>query len=96
MEKNMKCVISETGVVSYNEKTILDEQTKFCKELYAKDETIAFPLKPDSSEWVLSDVECKLCDQPFLVDKFFYAMMTIKSNKVPGLDGITIEFYRKF
>ena len=45
MEKNMKCVISETGVVSYNQKTILDEQTKFYKELYAKDETIAFPLK---------------------------------------------------
>ena len=45
---------------------------------------------------MLSDVECKLCDQPFLVEEFFDAMMTLKSNKVPGLDGITIEFYRKF
>ena len=23
-------------------------------------------------------------------------MMTLKVNKVPGLDGLTIEFYRKF
>ena len=36
------------------------------------------------------------CDKPFSIDEFFDALMTLKGNKVPGLDGITIEFYRKF
>ena len=39
LEKNMKCVITDNGVVSRDQNTILNEQTKFYQELYKSDQT---------------------------------------------------------
>ena len=35
----MKCVITDNGVVSRDQNTILNEQTKFYQELYKSDQT---------------------------------------------------------
>ena len=95
-EKNMKCIITEEGAVISDQDQILKEQMKFYQNLYAQDTTVQFKLKPENGERTLSDTEQQLCEQPFSKDEFFDALMTMKPNKVPGLDGFTIEFYRKF
>ena len=44
LEKNMKCVITDTGVTSRKQNVIMDEQTKFYKNLYNRNASIAFTL----------------------------------------------------
>ena len=96
MEHNMKCVINDHGEAIYDQNRILEEQTKFYQKLYEKDESIKFQLKPSKEERLLTTAEKEFYEQPFTKEEFFDAVMTLKSNKVPGLDGLTIKFYRKF
>ena len=35
----------------------------------------------------------ELLEEDISLDKFFDAVMTLKNGKVPGLDGLTVEFY---
>ena len=96
LERNMKCVITSNGNISYDQKEIMNEQTRFYKELYTSDHTINFNLVPDESEKLLEKGDKDFCDRPFTKEEFYDAMMTLKPNKVPGLDGLTVEFYREF
>ena len=96
LEKNMKCVMLDGGQCSFNQKTILDEQVRFYKELYSSDADIHFALSPEKTERVLNDMERSFCDEEIKKDELFDAVMTLKSDKVPGIDGLTVEFYRKF
>ena len=41
-------------------------------------------------------MEKTLCNQEISIAELFDAVMTLKSDKVPGIDGLTVEFYRKF
>ena len=96
LEKNMKSVILDSGKTTCSQKRILNEQTKFYKELYCRDSDVSFHLSPDRGERRITDIDRINCDSDFKPDEFFDAAMTLKSEKVPGLDGLTIEFYRKF
>ena len=95
-EKNMKAVYTDDGRLNTNQKTIHDEITKFYKELYKENTNVHFSLKPEKNESLLSEVDKHLLEQPLEPDEFFDAVMTLKNNKVPGLDRLTVEFYRKF
>ena len=96
LEKNMKCVYMDDGRCSTNQKDILAEQTRFYKELYTSDRNVDFVLEPEHGELNLSETERDYCDSDFMADEFYDAMMTLKNGKVPGIDGLTIEFYRRF
>ena len=96
LEKNMKSVYKSDGTLTYCQKEILDTQTDFYKDLYKADPKIKFHLKPELNKRVLNDDEKYAVEKPLTLDEFFDAMMTLKPNKIPGLDGITIKFYRKF
>ena len=92
----MKAVMKDDGTISHNQHTILDEQVKFYKALYQRDSDINFALTPEHDERRLSCDQREMLEADFTMDEFFDAIMTLKSNKVPGLDGLTIEVYRKF
>ena len=96
LEENMKCVITGDGTMTHDQHTILSEQTKFYQELYKSDPGISFNLCPSVEEKLLTDEDKRLCNKLFEHDEFYDALMTLKPNKVPGLDGITLEFYREF
>ena len=96
LEKNMSCVLLSDGTVCSDQKTILDEQIRFYQDLYSKDSDINFALSPADDERILSTSEKLWCDSIISIDELFDAVMTLKGGKVPGLDGITVEFYRKF
>ena len=95
-EKNMKSVILDDGTETTHQKSILDEQTRFYKYLYESDQNVVFNIRPDGNERILSELEKRECEQPLLDGEFFDAVMTLKSNKVCGIDGLPVEFYRKF
>ena len=96
LEKNMKAVINDKGELCTNQQEILKVQTDFYKELYKSDQTVQFTFKPTQNEKLISEAERNMCEAPFTTDEFYDACMTLKSGKVPGHDGITIEFFRIF
>ena len=96
LEKNMNCVIDDNGNIINDRDQILDEQTKFYTRLYSKNPNAKFTLSREDWEPKLSPVEQMSCEQPLSTDEIFDAIMTLRSGKCPGLNGLTIEFYRKF
>ena len=95
-EKNMKCILFDDRSTSTHQATILKEQTCFYRELYRSDEGVAFTLSPAPEENRLSEAERIWTDTPITQDELFDAVMTLKGGKVPGIDGLSIEFYHKF
>ena len=96
LEKNMKAVVLDDGKVSYQQKVILQEQTKFYKALYSKDDDVHFALTLSSMDKRIMDMDRAMMEEPLALDKLYDAVMTLKNGKVPGIDGFTVEFYRHF
>ena len=44
----------------------------------------------------LTDDEARICDGKLTVDKCYKSLQLFESNKSPGNDGLTAEFYRTF
>ena len=65
-------------------------------KLYTSDPKVAFRLTRGVNERYVDIQSKQKCDEEFTLDEFFDALMTLKSDKVPGLDGLCVEFYRKF
>ena len=79
MMKNMKMILTNSGKHITDQKSILEEQTKFYKNLYSKDKNVSFKLCRGKTE--------------LTIDELFDAVMTLKSNKCPGGNGLTNKFY---
>ena len=62
----------------------MDEQIQFYK-----DTSINFALSAEPGEARLDNEQKLLCEGDFSLNEFYDAVMTLKSNKVPGLDGPT-------
>ena len=96
MNKNLKCVVGKDGKVTYKQKEILNMQTSFYKELYTNDRNVEFKLKREDSDPQIDVTQKEYCEADISFDEIFDAVMTLKSNKCPGCDGLTPEFYRTF
>ena len=96
MSKNMKCVITDKGEILNDPKQILDEQTRFFYRLYSRNKNVNFNLTREDNEPCLTEAQRLELDSPLLIDEIYDAIMTLKNSKCPGLDGLTVEFYRKF
>ena len=82
-------------------KKILQEIQNFYSSLCKRD-----PLRP-SEEMLnsflnnseipkLTDNEARICDGKLTVDECYKSLQLFESNKSPGNDGLTVEFYRGF
>ena len=78
--------------------SILNEQRKFYKNLYSSNEY------DDSYEEIfftdnipcISEEDCNLCDDDITEHECLKALDSMKLNKSPGTDGLTVEFYQYF
>ena len=96
MDKTPQCIINDQGKVVIDVKDILQEQFKFYKGLYSKDRNVKFTLVPDADEPRIAEYDKLQLEQPIMVDEIFDAIMTLKSGKTAGNDGLSLEFYRCF
>ena len=98
--KNRFSIRSE-GKLIQGIRNVLDEQFKFYKELYAE----------DNKEWVgnnfirftdqlvrptVEKIDKDMLDAEFAMEEMKTAIFQSKREKVPGSDGICIEFYQYF
>ena len=82
---------SDNSIIT-QQKEILKEQQRFYEALYACDDKIRFQLKNYTGIKV-SQSQKDILNANIIVEELQSAVFTMKDNKVPGLDGLPVEFY---
>ena len=95
LEKNMKCLVTDSGRVLTEPKDILKGQTEYYQKLYETNKQTKFNLSPETNEQLLTEEQKQFCDQPLIMDEIFDAIMTLKKGKCCGGDGLPVEWYLK-
>ena len=84
----------------YKSNEILEESTKFYQKLYSKSDinsrNVDEYLASTPNIRRLNDDESNLCEGKLGEEECEKALLTMSLNKSPGLDGLTVEFYRTF
>ena len=97
-KKVIRQLVTVEGNVIDNQKLIINEQLRFYTNLYDRKPTnehaINELLSHLSKSLSLDDTE--LCDEDLTINELKDALFTMEPNKSPGLDGITVEFYKTF
>ncbi|KAH7975594.1 hypothetical protein HPB52_003592 [Rhipicephalus sanguineus] len=80
-----------TGNLVETQDGVLELARQFYKNLYAKP-----PPSPYSFPFVKSHEQVDICDSPLVEEELLAALKSMKRNRSPGSDGLTVEFYVKF
>ena len=97
-DNTIRGVKTADGTVVTDQIGLLSEHVKFYKELYAKDETeesaqdacfasLKAKLSPEAKQSCEGLITLKQCED---------AISKFQLNKSPGIDGLPIEFYKRF
>ena len=85
---------------AHDNEGILDICNEFYSDLYASkripDRDIDEYLNKTKTNKMLSEEEKEICEGKITLDECDNVIKTMKSNKSPGLDGLTAEFYKQF
>ena len=89
------------GVLITDPKKILHEiynfYSNFCKqEPLSPSEDVLNSFLNNPKILKLSDNDIRICDGKLTVDECYRSLQLFESNKSPGNDGLTVEFYRAF
>ena len=94
-KKTMYVVTKKDGSLTKDYREILNVQHQFYEELYTRDNRVSFNMTNDSN--IKLDITQKMWFEETLTkNELFDALMTLKSGKCPGSDGLSLAFYRKF
>ena len=100
-KSSVRKVFNDEGMLITDQKKILQEIQNFCSNLCKCE-----PLRP--SEEMLNSFlnnsgipkltfnEALICDGKLTVDECYKSLQLFESNKSPGNDGLTVEFYKAF
>ena len=95
----IKRIRTEDGNIVKTDTEILDCMGKFYSKLYSNQDVslndIDSYLNKTTTSDVLSDNDKNLCDKEITSDEVYDAVLLLKKNKSPGLDGLIPEFYQK-
>ena len=93
--KTMYVAKREDRTLTKDYSEILEIQYCFFKDLYTRDNRVHFTMQNNSGSRIDAEQNVWL-EQEISQEEMFDAVMTLKSNKCPGCDGLTIEVFRKF
>ena len=96
LNKNMKCVYHDNGQITYDQKEILNEQTRFFRKLYTADGRIHFNIKKEATDPSVNESQKSTCDRELTDHELYNAIMMMKAIKIGGPDGLSAEFYKRF
>ena len=95
MSKTMYIAQKADGSLTKNYKEILNLQHQFFDQLYTSDAKVRFNLQNDTDVFLPRYMKDDF-DKDVSEAELYDAMMTLKTGKTPGGDGIPLEFYRHF
>ena len=98
-KKHITPLIANDHVNITDPKEILEEEERFFKQIYTSKN-----MNPNGSEFkeffktenVLSEETAKTCEGIMSIVECERSLKMMESNKTPGTDGLTSEFYRYF
>ena len=93
--KTIFTVIKNDGSICTEQKEILKEQENFYRKLYAKDCTVKFQLINDNNH-KLSKLDNEILCRDITIEELYSTLRTMKTDIVPGSDGLGPDFYIKF
>ena len=99
-KKHVTSLINNENFKITDPKEILKEEELFFSQIYTSNNMN--PLLPEFSVFfksidsVLSEEEAATCEGEVTLEECYNALKSMKSNKTPGSDGLTSEFYRYF
>ena len=99
-ENNSIDSLNVNDMIIHSSKEILNECVNYYESLYSSTnislKTITEYLNKTNVDCVLTNDEKVRCDEPINTEELFSAVKSMKLNKVPGPDGLPIEFYLTF
>ena len=100
-KSSVRKVFNREGVLITDPKKILHEiynfYSNFCKqEPLSPSEDVLNSFLNNPKILKLSENDIRICDGKLTVDECYKSLQLFESNKSPGNDGLTIEFYRAF
>ena len=93
--KTMTILRKDCGEITQDAKEILELQKQFYENLYTSDPRIQFNLINQSNIRIPEDVAQAL-ENGLTISELKNALFNLKCNKVPGCDGLSINWYCKF
>ena len=93
LSRTMYIVGKPSGELTKDYQEILNVQYLYYEALYRKDDEVRFSLQNDMGI-ILSEVQREQFEEMITKDELYDGMMTLKRNKTPGVDGLTIEVYQ--
>ena len=93
--KTMYMARKEDGTITKDYAEILNLQSEFYRQLYSKDHRVNFDMVNRSGISLNAGARLSM-EEKISMDELYDAMMTLKSGKAPGWDGLSLLFYRKF
>ena len=83
-----------------NSVEILNQEAIFYESLYKSNactnSDLEFYLNSITIEKTVTENDANLCEDHISLQELSNALASMKHNKSPGLDGLTVEFYQKF
>ena len=83
------------GSLCKDQKLILEEQRKFYEALYSSNRSIVFDIH-NTTETKLTELQKAELETDVTIVEIHTAALSMAHNKVPGSDGLTLEFYLTF
>ena len=94
-KSSVRKVFDNEGVLIKDPKKILQEIQHFYNNLCKRDPPRRSFLNNSEIPKLTND-EARICDRKLTVDECYKSLQLFESNKSPGNDGLTAQFYRTF
>ena len=98
-KKNMSTIdvlIRENGIRATFRDDIMKEQTKFCTSQKIEELQSPQDCLKDVTIPKLTNVEKLSLDDPLVIEEVIEAIKALRNKKSPGIDGISIEYFKCF
>lgn len=99
-KKTITALKDENGNITSNQTNILNVEKKYYENLYCSTDpdeaAINNYINDTKINHKLKDSESKHLEGELSIEECTQAVFNMKINKSPGLDGLTVEFYRTF
>ena len=94
-KKVMSQLQCDNGDKIDNPNAILNEQARYYVNLYTCNANVEFKLR-NNGNYKLNSAQSSVLDCDISLEELTTAIKTLKCNKSPGGDGLTLEFYQFF
>ena len=93
--KACSALFKEDGQITTDQEEILNMQRAYYQELYTQDKSVVTNVQGRSESCIPEDKKEGL-DKPFCYSELADAVKALNNGKVPGSDGIPVDFYKIF